>query len=208
MGHRRPGLSVKLWLAFTMLMAYCNYAFVFSECLNVHLFPVSALLQTQGSVGNIKFLLLCPVFLPSTFYFPSALCLHFFHLRPAPLTTSLIFLPLWKSLGAAVGIYTACVALVHTFCSSGGMFFSLGPKPMASPATLKQNTAEAGESGGRGDTAAMALFYFGPWPPHDSPPAPVSLGIHGDKDWTSPDATLHKCLIIGKTLASVIKAVI
>lgn len=150
MGHRRPGLSVKLWLAFTMLMAYCNYAFVFSECLNVHLFPVSALLQTQGSVGNIKFLLLCPVFLPSTFYFPSALCLHFFHLRPAPLTTSLIFLPLWKSLGAAVGIYTACVALVHTFCSSGGMFFSLGPKPMASPATLKQNTAEAGESGGGG----------------------------------------------------------
>lgn len=79
----------------------------------------------------------------------------------------------------------------------------LGVKPKASACVLQRTSVKAWV-----DVQRWQFPHLSPWPPHHSPPTPKPLGIREDKDWTSPDATLHKCLIAGKTLASVIKAVI
>lgn len=79
------------------------------------------------------------------------------------------------------------------------MFLSLGLEPKANVGVLLRISAE------------LQRWHFPtsvPGLPPLLPSSPTSSGDAEDKDWTSPDATLHKCLIAGKTLASVIKAVI
>lgn len=123
-------------------------------------------------------------------------------LKPTSHRTFLLFHPVSNSLGTTESIYMP--AMVHTSSSSSKvMFLSVGLKPKASAGVLQRTTVEA-----RAELQRWHFPHLSPWPAHHSHPAPQPLGICKDKDWTSLDATLHKGLIAGKTLASVIKAVI